>query len=249
MNRLFTFGCSFTQYKWPTWADILGTAYHHYENWGMMGGGNFYIAASVSEACATRKITKEDTVAIMWTNVMREDRYIDWWKPVGNIHTQFFYDEDFIAKYITERGCYIRDLAVMYSTKKMLDSIGCKYVMTSMVDLNNPNQYENTHMKSPSNIIDAYSEVVDIIKPSIHRVVFKCDWNSRVATPKRFAGDIRDPHPTPKEHLVYIDAVLKDFKVSDSTRAWVDEVDHQIQTHQKISDKFTEHHLLWRNRL
>ena len=43
--RLIVFGCSFTDYAWPTWADII--AYDlgcEYENWAQGGGGNQQIA-------------------------------------------------------------------------------------------------------------------------------------------------------------------------------------------------------------
>ena len=37
-NRIFTFGCSFTQYCWPTWADML--LYENSgKNYGISGGG------------------------------------------------------------------------------------------------------------------------------------------------------------------------------------------------------------------
>jgi hypothetical protein len=31
-KRLYTFGCSFTKYKWPTWADFIGNQFEIYEN-------------------------------------------------------------------------------------------------------------------------------------------------------------------------------------------------------------------------
>ena len=34
MKRIFTFGCSFTSFRWPTWADIL---INHFENNGLIG--------------------------------------------------------------------------------------------------------------------------------------------------------------------------------------------------------------------
>ena len=39
---LYTFGCSFTKYVWPTWADLLLSQVDG-ENWGMCGGGNKFI--------------------------------------------------------------------------------------------------------------------------------------------------------------------------------------------------------------
>jgi hypothetical protein len=43
MSRLFTFGCSFTNYRWSTWADCLAPEFDYFENWGQSGGGNHYI--------------------------------------------------------------------------------------------------------------------------------------------------------------------------------------------------------------
>ena len=47
MKRLFTFGCSVTEFIWPTWADILGREFDYYENWGRVGAGNLYIFNSI----------------------------------------------------------------------------------------------------------------------------------------------------------------------------------------------------------
>ena len=47
-NRLFVFGCSFTMYAWPTYADFLGYEFDHYENWGFPGLGNRAIAERVA---------------------------------------------------------------------------------------------------------------------------------------------------------------------------------------------------------
>ena len=70
--RLFTFGCSFTKYIWPTWADILGREYKEFYNYGMSGGGNLFIFDSLIEAIAKHNINKDDTVIIIWTNVTRD---------------------------------------------------------------------------------------------------------------------------------------------------------------------------------
>jgi len=43
MSRLFTFGCSYTNYRWSTWADCLAPEFDYFENWGQSGGGNHYI--------------------------------------------------------------------------------------------------------------------------------------------------------------------------------------------------------------
>ena len=44
-KRIFTFGCSFTNYLWSTWANILGYEFREAEfyNFGKSGAGNQYI--------------------------------------------------------------------------------------------------------------------------------------------------------------------------------------------------------------
>ena len=42
-KRLFTFGCSFTQWKWPTWADYIGINFDEYYNAGQAGSDNKHI--------------------------------------------------------------------------------------------------------------------------------------------------------------------------------------------------------------
>jgi hypothetical protein len=49
MRRLFAFGCSFTNYRWSTWADCLAPEFDYFENWGQAGAGNHYIFNSVME--------------------------------------------------------------------------------------------------------------------------------------------------------------------------------------------------------
>lgn len=62
MNRLFTFGCSFTNYMWPTWADILAIEFDSYRNWGRIGAGNHFIFYSLLECINRNEITADDAM-------------------------------------------------------------------------------------------------------------------------------------------------------------------------------------------
>ena len=73
MKRLFAFGCSFTNYAWPSYADFLGYAFDKYENWGFPGFGNRAIAERVAECHAKNSLCKEDTVLVQWTSHTRND--------------------------------------------------------------------------------------------------------------------------------------------------------------------------------
>jgi hypothetical protein len=186
MERLFTFGCSFTNYKWPTWADILGRGYTDFQNWGRGGGGNSFIFNSLIECHVRNTIAKDDTVCIMWTNVSREDRYVnDHWITPGNIYTQATYDEQFVKKFADVRGYYIRDLALIYAAQQLLQKIGCKYFFLSMVPIDNPNQYYiDTAVDNIKDIVPYYKLVIDEIRPSVYEIVFNNDWWSRLFNPQ-----------------------------------------------------------------
>ena len=78
--RVFAFGCSLTQYFYPTWADVL---IHDYkskgatvgENWGRSGAGNQYISTRLWEANTEYNFTKDDVILLQWSSFFREDRY------------------------------------------------------------------------------------------------------------------------------------------------------------------------------
>lgn len=223
--RLFTFGCSFTKYQWPTWADILGRDYKEYYNYGMSGGGNLFIFDSLVEAIATHNINKDDIVTIMWTNVTRDDRYSEnhnGWLKYGNIYTSEGYlTEEFIEKFITVRGCYVRDMPLIFAAYKLLSNLGCKFYFTSMVDIDSPNQYMYNKAGNIKDVLSVYNEALKIIRPSIFKTIFGYRWNSRFKK--------QDPHPHPIDYLDYIERVLPEFKVTDDTKLWVKEIDTKLK--------------------
>ena len=180
MNRLFTFGCSFTNYKWPTWADILGSEFDQFENWGKSGAGNLFIFNSLIECSARNHLNSQDTVIVMCTNITREDRYVknEWITP-GNIYTQNIYDDAFVKKFADVRGYAIRDFALIHSARTQLKHLGVKYIFLSMVDMTSFDQYKVNKIANCDDIFDLYKESIIEIRPSVHEVVFNHDWWSR----------------------------------------------------------------------
>ena len=148
MKRLFAFGCSFTKWPWPTWADILAKnqSYDLYENWGHPGAGNLFIFNSIIECNLRHKFTKNDTVRVMWSTTHRMDYYRDQkWKLGGGIQ---------LVKYLGHfdlRGYYIRDLAFIHAIDQLMSSVGCDFAMMSMTSLVNEwaGAAENTILQDP----------------------------------------------------------------------------------------------------
>jgi hypothetical protein len=229
MKRLFAFGCSFTSYSWPTWADILARDFDHFENWAASGASNMFILNSLNECHLKNNITHDDTVLIMWTNVYREDSYKDnAWILRGN---EYGYPQPIYR--FDDKGYLIRDLAFMHSSKLILDHVGCRYKFLSMVPVTNVDQYSKKEIRDIAPVLELYQPVLDAILPSVYEKVFDWDWNSRTLFPNnRNMANIRskrfDLHPGPQEHLEYLDKVLPEFAVNNDTRKWVDLVNNEV---------------------
>jgi hypothetical protein len=202
MSRLFTFGCSFTNYRWSTWADCLAPEFDSFENWGQSGGGNHYIFNSVMECDQRHHFGAGDTVIVCWTSFTREDRYADGrWHTLGNMFTCPIYNTEYLKTHVDERGYLMRDLAFIKATKTLLESrLDLSWKFLSMVDAGTVNNAQD--------VTELYQDVIDLIAPSYYTILFKGGWPDRAS----------DPHPSPAEHLAYLDLVLPGWVTKESTR-------------------------------
>ena len=185
MKRLFTFGCSFTNYRWPTWADIVSQDYDYYENWGQRGGGNKYIYFSLIECHQRNNITADDTVMIMWSSQAREDKFLDnkWYTPGA------------IPEIADTTGYFLETITYIQGSYHLLDSIGCEKHFLSMLPMDistdwwanlidiSVNRWLNLapklNLSISSKILKLYEPVLKHIKPSVYETVFDSDWYSR----------------------------------------------------------------------
>jgi len=198
---LFAFGCSFTQYIWPTWADILGKEFDSYENWGQSGGGNQFIFHSLMECAIKKKISKDDTVIVMWTNVSREDRYVNHqWCTPGNIFTQSEYDKNFVKKFADTRGYFIRDYNTIFAAEQILKNIGCKFYFLSMISLTTPDQYSHDNANDQiSDVLLYFKPLLDQIRSSVHETIFNFKWKSRPFSTNEKFNEIRNHYDKIKD--------------------------------------------------
>lgn len=218
MSRLFTFGCSFTNYKWRTWADILGGHYKHFENWGQSGAGNHYIFNAVMECDQRKKWQPNDTVVVCWTNVMREDRYFEnrGWITLGNVMSSPIFTKEFLADSVSERGNIIRDLAYIKAVKSLLQMRGVTWKFLSMCPFRQPEPWDDKIAHHSDDAYALYQDVLDSILPSFTEVLGHNFWEHDQHLRYHYSGGGVDYHPTPREHLFYLDTVLPGW-VSDAT--------------------------------
>lgn len=230
MSKLFTFGCSFTQYwRWPTWADALGREFDHFENWGLCGAGNSYILWSLIECNQRNRLGHNDEVWIMWSNTSREDRYVkDRWLEGGNVYwtagSQL--PEEYVKNFACERGYLIRDLANIAAAKQLLDHWGCQYRFLSMVPLSETNETTglgynpNDQRGTDQDVRELYKDILGTIEPSVLEIVFDGEWWSKAGGLPLPGQHKRDFHPTPLEHIEYLEKIVPG-KLSEATKAWM----------------------------
>jgi hypothetical protein len=232
-NRFFAFGCSFTQYYWPTWADIIGQEFVNYTNYGRNGAGNFFIYQSLMEAIIKHNIDKDDLVMIMFSNVTREDRFVKnrGWITPGNLYFQQEYDEKFLKNYLCDHGYLMRDLNLVTGCKLSLDSIGCDYKLMSMVPFSSK-QSDSSKMPEIDYLLRFYKTTLDAVEPNVLDTVFGGDWNTKQPRPTYNVHWQKekyvDNHPTPSEHLDYLQTVIPDIEISDNTLKFVETANQQV---------------------
>lgn len=99
-RNLYTFGCSYTENKYPTYADYLAPYFDNHYNYGFSGSGNRSIFAKLGKLLAENKITENDTVIIQWSSIPREDRIFgEKWVAGGIINNSHLYELDWVEKY------------------------------------------------------------------------------------------------------------------------------------------------------
>jgi hypothetical protein len=148
MSKLIALGCSYTRFGiYPTWADLLSNypKFDKYQNWGMVGLGNRGIFNRLNEVILKENITKDDTIVIMWSTPVREDRlfYKKGWVPCGNIYNQSIYSKEWIEKHFDPFMAMMETVNYVHAAQHVLDNIGCNWSMAWMSNPSSSNKNKN----------------------------------------------------------------------------------------------------------
>lgn len=213
-DRFFAFGCSFTHYKWATWANILGYELDcEFYNFGKSGAGNGFIANQVAQADAYFGFTKNDLVVVSWTNISREDRWKagQGWITPGNIYSQHDYDNNFVKEWANDAHFAIRDFSNIHLVKNLLET-KTNYHFLQMCDIVKIVNQWDPHSKTDKRVkklATLYKSDMAAINPSFYDILWrgnvenkwKKDW-------KEIHPHYSDGHPTPLEHLQYLERTI-----------------------------------------
>ena len=128
-KRVFAFGCSFTQYMYPTWANIIHKSMDStvpFYSLARSGGGNMFIANRLTEANRKYKFDETDLVLLMWSTYCRLDFYNSGdlvvepsnnfgtgWVTAGNIYSQDLISQEVIKRIGDVNWFLMRDFSVI----------------------------------------------------------------------------------------------------------------------------------------
>lgn len=146
MTRFFAFGCSYTLYSWPTWADIIGLSQDNYENWAIPGLGNRAIFERLTECHTKNQFGKDDLVIVQWSSHLR----FDWfnrhslkdrthsWRTGGSIFSlqnEDIFDKHWQHLFFDEFAYLMHTLNYIVAAQNLLENSGCRWFMTSIGDI------------------------------------------------------------------------------------------------------------------
>tara|TARA_B110000503_G_scaffold140662_1_gene232128 strand:+ start:3108 stop:3929 length:822 start_codon:yes stop_codon:yes gene_type:complete len=199
MSRLFTFGCSFTSYAWPTWANII--AYdkgNTFYNYGDSGIGNYGIANRVLEADLKHNFTKDDEIYILWSGWSREDRIKnDRWNTAGTVlnpHNEV-YDRTFLKKYWDINNDIVTSSHAIITTNRIFKN-NIKWQGTAMPFYNTDEPQDTLELS------DFTKQLVSLYKKQIPDMIYtKLD---KPLEEQLAFNRLRDNHPDVHNHLEFV---------------------------------------------
>jgi len=213
MGRIFTFGCSFTNYGWPTWADIILYKNEGY-NLGLVGGGYDSILYRIMEADRAFKFTSDDIAIVVLTTPIRWDLIIEdsvpIWKCFGQTTTSSL--SKYNNKLYSIDGLLFKSFYNIILINDYLKKTNIRYLLGSV---NNPyleveNYFDevNIHYKT-TDLINYVKDNVELHLQDFYSFLHRKDNQKKWKVGKKFK-DYNDYHPTPRDHFKWVNNVLLD---------------------------------------
>jgi len=201
--RLLASGCSYTDYSWTTWADVIGAEFDEYRQVGQGGCDNAFIARSV-----VTHARPDDVVVVMWSSYDRWSFYSDKVDPLPK-------DVDNHWRHIGSLALWDKQFYVKYYHKIERFQTTMDYVQ--LVDLHSrANGYTVYHFSAFPFFLAETEKTVD---PKMVEIYNKYNINNNYLTCRVSLQEFRDqhhnilingtdPHPTPLCHWDYAEQII-----------------------------------------
>jgi len=218
MKRLFTFGCSYTNWCWPTWADYIGINFQEYYNLADSGCDNKNILFNVLQADKTHKFTKDDTIIVMFTSFNRCSYFKNYeLYNVGDV-VKAQDNHPMTNKYPYEAGIYDSWISAN-SIKTIFDTkdLNYQFIQAMPYDF----MWKNHKVLNTRTDIK-YSTLVKDYNESLYVKISLDEWAR-----KKYDFDseqvvwqdngMNDGHPTMKMHLDFVKAFFPQYYTEKAT--------------------------------
>jgi hypothetical protein len=177
-NTLVTFGCSFTDFQWPTWSDWMGHYYSNYVKKARGGTGNRAIFHNLIKHLETSTSLSDQQIVIQWTGIVREDLFDEdesnpTYMSGGNVYNHSYFPNNYPDLYFSILQNTFESINYIKAAKLLLENYNIDYLMTFMLDpritshlgepgfdLNSNNTFKNkklikAELKRLDNLIDS----------------------------------------------------------------------------------------------
>tara|TARA_R110000803_G_scaffold25524_5_gene60999 strand:+ start:621 stop:1526 length:906 start_codon:yes stop_codon:yes gene_type:complete len=191
-KRFFVIGCSFTEWFWPTWANIIAEDNPHLEfkQYAKPGCGNSYISTLLNQLQHAEGLCETDLVGIMWSTFHRRDYYNSsqtnnlrelimnndapfhcnsseaWHSHGDQIHSQLNSNTGGTNGFC-DRGFLIRDLAIIDNTTTVIEN--ADYTAFEMFSVA-PDQQQ---LYDPAILSRTHDDVLDMYKHLDNKMIAK----------------------------------------------------------------------------
>lgn len=239
-NRLFTFGCSHTQYIWPSWANILGLSFKEFYNFGLPGSGTFFMLYQFTFAHEHFKFNENDTLLFMLSDEARIDvvKNKKWLSEGLAFNSIDVFGNKFFEHY-SEIHAVESSYVNVYLLKQMLDKIGCKYEIFYAFEpffKNKPDLFDYT-------TIDIWNKTFDLTNKKIKPLTEFGEFiqnNSYYLLDTISKKKYIDGHFTISTHLEYVKKYFLDYhdiKYDSTVNEW-ETMALNSKTYDDIENKF-----------
>lgn len=241
-RTLYTFGCSFTQYGWPTWADIAGQSFDKHVNYGFRGCGNEYILLALTELLHTTKIDPDDEIIIMWSSVTRLDIYRDGhWCLRGNVYNSDLTKTDVLKYESDDVGFYYKSIGYILTACRLLSATNVKWRIAFAFPLLFKEYTQEDLSPEIIRFASYYNTCIDqyaghvVANPLFGHV--SNYGREELAKAYVFNGKpSTDLHPTPAMHLRYLNAEFPDIIVSNAIKEAVKKDTNELLNIRTVDD-------------
>jgi hypothetical protein len=201
--RLLASGCSYTDYYWSTWADVLGAEFDEYRQVGQGGCDNAFVARSIINTAHPG-----DTVVAMWTSYDRWSLYSDKVEPLPKNPNNHWRHIGSVA--LWDKGFFVKYYHRVERFQTTMDYV-------QLVDLHSrANGYTVYHFSAFPFFI---AEIERNVDPRIVEIYNRYNIENNYLTSAPSLAEFReknynmlvngdDPHPTPLCHWDYAEQII-----------------------------------------